>query len=288
MVVHDDSSLVPTPPHQPLFSFPLSLSFPQSEKQKTNKHKKEKKKFLVGAMRQLVELLLLLLATASAVSAADENRVFEPCSDTKIQRGDGFSFGLAFSSHDSFYSDKTQLSPCDRRLSLGASSAAQLAVFRPKVDEISLLTVNTTTGFDPVSAGGYMVAFAGRRFAARSPPIFVASSSYTVSSFTLVLEFKKGRLQNLFWKNNDGCARCTGKTNFVCLNKQTCAIRTNNCKNQGSVDCSIGIQLAFSGTDKHESVLNSWYEVSNLQQYSLYGLYSNLRGSLTSQYSKFF
>lgn len=54
------------------------------------------------------------------------------------------------------------------------------------------------------------------------------------------------------------------------------------------MDCSIGIQLAFSGTDKHESVLNSWYEVSNLQQYSLYGLYSNVKGSLGGQFNKFF
>jgi hypothetical protein len=54
------------------------------------------------------------------------------------------------------------------------------------------------------------------------------------------------------------------------------------------VDCSIGIQLAFSGTDKHESVLNSWYEVSNLRQYSLYGLYSNLKDTLSGQFNKFF
>jgi hypothetical protein len=102
-------------------------------------------------MRQAVALLLLLAAATFAL-AADQNRVFAPCGDAKIQRGDGFSFGLAFSSLASFYSDKTQLSPCDRRLSLGSSSASRLAVFRPKVDEISLLTINTTTGFDPVSS----------------------------------------------------------------------------------------------------------------------------------------
>lgn len=103
-----------------------------------------------------------------------------------------------------------------------------------------------------------------------------------------VLEFQKGRLQNLYWKR-DGCASCSGKSNFVCLNKQDCAIRTSSCKNRGgSVDCSIGIQLAFSGTDRHLSVLNSWYEVANLRQYSLYGLYSNLKDSLTSQYNSLF
>lgn len=166
-----------------------------------------------------------------------------------------------------------------------------------------------------------MVAFAGRKYAARSLPAFVANSTYIVTSFTLVimqklvpgsysfkytahnlydliklnghwtkqvLEFQKGRLQNLYWKR-DGCASCSGKSNFVCLNKQDCAIRTSSCKNRGgSVDCSLGIQLAFSGTDKHLMALNSWYEVENLRQYSLYGLYSNLKNSLTNQYNDFF
>lgn len=36
------------------------------------------------------------------------------------------------------------------------------------------------------TSGGYMVAFAGRKYAARSPPVFVSNSSYTVTSFTLV------------------------------------------------------------------------------------------------------
>ena len=40
--------------------------------------------------------------------------------------------------------NQTHLSPCDPRLSLPGGSA-QLAVFRPKVDEISLLTNNSTT-----------------------------------------------------------------------------------------------------------------------------------------------
>ncbi|GKU95761.1 hypothetical protein SLEP1_g9082 [Rubroshorea leprosula] len=139
------------------------------------------------------------------------------------------------------------------------------------------------------SYGGYMVAFAGRKYAARSPPTFVANSTYPVTSFTLARDLPEaGRLQNLYWKR-DGCAKCAGNSGFVCLNNQDCSIKTSGCKNQnGSVDCSLGIQLAFFGTDKHLSVMNSWYEVENLRQYSLYGLYSNLKNSLTGEYSKIF
>ncbi|KAG2305827.1 hypothetical protein Bca52824_025575 [Brassica carinata] len=76
---------------------------------------------------------------------------------------------------------------------------------------------------------------------------------------------------------------------IVCLNKEECAIKRQSCKNQGGqVDCSLGIQLAFSGTDKHYTALNSWYEVANLKQYSLYGLYPNLEDSLSSQFSNIF
>nr|GLL24663.1 uncharacterized protein LOC109151454 [Ipomoea trifida] len=153
----------------------------------------------------------------------------------------------------------------------------------------------TQTATDPSyssskdTVGGYMVAFAGRKYAARSVPAFVANGTYIVTSFTLVLEFKKGRLQNLHWKR-DGCASCKHNTNFACLNGQDCAMKVNTCKNRGSgnADCSLGIQLTFSGTDKHDSVFNSWYEVKNLRQYSLYSVYSNLRDSLSSQYNKFF
>uniref|UniRef100_A0A0A9DZ87 Uncharacterized protein n=1 Tax=Arundo donax TaxID=35708 RepID=A0A0A9DZ87_ARUDO len=147
---------------------------------------------MAAAAAPCAPLAALALAVAvcclAQVAARDTNGVFEPCSDARIQRGDGFTFGVAFAGYSSFFSGPTQLSPCDRRLSL--ASTAQLTVFRPTVDEISLLTVNTTTGFNPASVGGYIVALAGRKYAARSVPIFVSNSSVTVSSFTLVRNYK--------------------------------------------------------------------------------------------------
>lgn len=238
----------------------------------------------------VITLLTAAITAAFLASAyaGDTNKVFSPCTDTRVQRSDGFTLGLAFASKEKFFynnNNSIQLSPCDSRLSL-SNSNSQISLFRPKVDEISLLTVNSSSFV--ADSYGYMVAFAGRKYAARSPPAFIANGSYTVTSFTLVLEFKKGRLQNLFWKR-DGCSKCPKNSKAVCLNGQDCALPTSSCKtHSGTVDCSLGIQLAFSGTDKHLSALNSWYEVKNLRQYSLYGLYSNLRSSLTSQYDKFF
>lgn len=93
----------------------------------------------------------IIMATVAVLmagsNAANTNMVHQPCADAKIQRSDGFTFGIAFSSKDNFYYNNShQLTPCDRRLSL-ASLNSQLALFRPKVDEISLLSINTSTFF---------------------------------------------------------------------------------------------------------------------------------------------
>ncbi|KAK4377238.1 hypothetical protein RND71_003534 [Anisodus tanguticus] len=233
----------------------------------------------------VVLILVSIMIVMENVHAGDTNPVYDPCSDSKVQRWDGFTFGLVFSSKESFFFNESQLSPCDRRLSLSGNSA-ELAVFRPKVDEISLLTINSSN-FNPSKSGGYMVAFAGRKYAARSLPAFVADNTHTITSFTLVLEFQKGTLQNLFWKKF-GCDSCEGDS-FVCLNKTDCAVPNNKCNgNGGSVDCNMSIQLAFSGTDKNENVLNSWYEVKNLRQYSLYGLFQDVSDSLTSPFKNLF
>uniref|UniRef100_A0A0E0QJ67 Xylanase inhibitor N-terminal domain-containing protein n=1 Tax=Oryza rufipogon TaxID=4529 RepID=A0A0E0QJ67_ORYRU len=93
---------------------------------------------------------LMLADVALAAAATDENGVHDPCSDTRIQRGDGFNFGIAFASVGVFYSGgSVQLSPCDRRLSL--ASSGQLVVFRPKVDIFGQVITTTTTSFNPVS-----------------------------------------------------------------------------------------------------------------------------------------
>ncbi|XP_074275370.1 uncharacterized protein LOC141599289 [Silene latifolia] len=223
-----------------------------------------------------VLVIMIISMIMLNVEAFDTNPVHDPCSDTKVQKWDGFTFGLAFSSKESFYTpDQIQLSPCDTRLQL--ANKAQLAMFRPNVDEISVLTINPT--FKPEMSGGYMVAFAGRKYAARSLPIFVADQTHTVTAFTLVLEFQKGTLQNLYWKKF-GCDSCNKETH-VCTDKQECAVPTSKCKsNGGAVDCTISLQLTFSGTDRNEDVLNSWYEVKNMRHFSLYSLFARLQDSL--------
>ncbi|XLT52151.1 hypothetical protein HN873_044755 [Arachis hypogaea] len=72
-----------------------------------------------------------------------------------------------------------------------------------------------------------------------------------------VLEFQKGRLQNLYWKR-DGCAKCSDNSKVMCLNNQDCALQTSTCKSHGgSIDCNIGIRFPFSSIDEHLRALKS-------------------------------
>lgn len=88
-------------------------------------------------------LVIGVMVMLFVADAADTNDVYSPCLDAKVQRGDGFTFGIALADKQIFFQEGNgpQLSPCDSRLGL-SSKEAQAAMFRPKVDEISLLTIN--------------------------------------------------------------------------------------------------------------------------------------------------
>lgn len=92
---------------------------------------------------------MMMMTMYVLVGASDNNPVYSPCSDTQISKGDGFTIGVAITSREAFFLDQVQLSPCDSRLGL-AAKMAQLALFRPKVDEISLLSIDTSKS-NPVS-----------------------------------------------------------------------------------------------------------------------------------------
>ena len=102
----------------------------------------------IAAMWTVVTEALVAMMLILVVEGMDTNDVYSPCLDAKIQRSDGFTFGVAFSSKESFFQDHIQFSPCDKRLAL-TFKVAQLAVFRPKVDQLTFLTINSTA-FNPV------------------------------------------------------------------------------------------------------------------------------------------
>ncbi len=114
---------------------------------------------LFGRFRVAMVLVLLLLVISSSsrgaggARAEDRNTAFSPCDDTTVLKGDGFTFGLLIGSNASFFLQNnrtTQVSPCSLHPE-GNLFSTRLSVFRPKVDEISLLIVNYTQ-VNPVSS----------------------------------------------------------------------------------------------------------------------------------------
>ncbi|KAA8516817.1 hypothetical protein F0562_017072 [Nyssa sinensis] len=185
----------------------------------------------MAAVRILTIALILSILGCFAESNSDTNHVFSPCSDATVQQSDGFSFGIAFAKRTSFfYNNSLQLPPCDRRLSLSLSlslrpTLSSLSSARRSMRSLFSLSTLLTSPRDlilgPVcfhqrkkSRKGFLWWVYGgicwSEICCEVPPAFVANSTYTVTSFTLVLEFKKGRLQNLYWKR-DGCASCSGR-----------------------------------------------------------------------------
>ncbi|KAF3529670.1 hypothetical protein DY000_02039836 [Brassica cretica] len=102
-------------------------------------------------------LLCFLFAaalTSSLTSAGDENHVYSPCSDFTARSAmdyfwnclHGERFFLWYQSFRSVFSMRSlsPLAPCDRRR-LSLNGNFELVLFRPKVDEITLLTINTSS-----------------------------------------------------------------------------------------------------------------------------------------------
>ncbi|KAL5210922.1 hypothetical protein ABZP36_006545 [Zizania latifolia] len=63
----------------------------------------------------LMLVALALVALAWLAATGDSNGVYDPCSDARIQRGDDFIFGVAFTSASALYPRPIQLSPYDCR-----------------------------------------------------------------------------------------------------------------------------------------------------------------------------
>ncbi|KAL8143596.1 hypothetical protein V2J09_016628 [Rumex salicifolius] len=216
----------------------------------------------------IIALMTLLVWSASpTASVEDTNAVYSPCTDTTIKRLDGFTLGLAFSSRDKFFFKRS----CP--LEIPVSGYLLQGPNSPFSGPESTRSPSSplTTAPSTSASGGYMVAFAGNKYAATSTPTFVADAARVVTNFTLVMEFWKGVLYKF------DCKECEAEE---CVDHQDCTVQASKCK--GDAECNVGINVMFSGTDKHHKVLTSWYAINSLREYSLFGMYSTLRNRITN------
>ncbi|GAQ81596.1 hypothetical protein KFL_000850120 [Klebsormidium nitens] len=218
----------------------------------------------------------ILLLSLVLGAFADDNPVYNPCGDAPaVARGDGFTFAVALGSDPTFWHG---LSPCDPNLVQVPEilpSGTSMAVFRPKVDELSLIRFNNISlnNLNNQFPGNQsLMVYAGSYPAYISVPKTYRTPLGQVPTFSLVLDFNRGKLRNILWKNED-CKTCEKQ---YCFNNRNCAVPQATCDQSRGTDpnrCRLALQVAFSGTDKNMVPMQSWYQIAQLKQYSITGLY---------------
>ncbi|EFJ23265.1 hypothetical protein SELMODRAFT_415872 [Selaginella moellendorffii] len=243
----------------------------------------------------LLLLLALLPIAVILVDAADNNPVFNPCRQLLPVGGkDSISIAVGYTGAPSVWYNNSdpslnQLSPCDNALVAKMPANSRVAVFRPLLDQISMLRTNNASYLDLHTAfpgNATVVAYAGNPTIVSTPKYFLIPYG-RIPIYTLVIELKKGVLKNLLWKD-DKCASCGGKTSASCF-QGACSTSESTCLDpsstiasvKGADPCRFAINVAFSGTDKNNVVMDSWYQVKSMEQYSITSLFGQAGNALS-------
>nr|VDD35643.1 unnamed protein product [Brassica oleracea] len=144
-------------------------------------------------LRKITTTIMIMMMVNNLAGALENKVRYSPCSDTQISKRDGFTVGVAISSREAFFLDQVQLPPCHSRLGL-AVKMAPLALFRPNVDEISLLSIDTISLwlYGVISMRLKEVKkIHGSKYAIRSYPVKVADGSNTITDLTLLIATSK-------------------------------------------------------------------------------------------------
>uniref|UniRef100_A0A7S0WKN8 Uncharacterized protein n=1 Tax=Pyramimonas obovata TaxID=1411642 RepID=A0A7S0WKN8_9CHLO len=242
---------------------------------------------------------VVVLLVTGVCNAGD----YDPCGvRDSSARGDGFTIGLAFLPRSTIQQWEG-LHPC--RFSDHASLPnAQVSVFRPKVDSMTVFRGNraredrlfdvsatyaanpTDLALQPNATNNLMtlVVYQGGMNEIRSPARIIRSldSAETgavgvVHSLTLIARMEKGKLSYLQW-HDMGCGECGGKDSPQCFavgdGQRACGANADlllECLDplQETGKCQLNLYIAFAGTDKYSRPLNSGRKVESLDDFSI-------------------
>ncbi|BFI23131.1 hypothetical protein MPTK1_Vg00265 [Marchantia polymorpha subsp. ruderalis] len=220
----------------------------------------------------------------------DTNAVYTPCGSLQaLSVGDAISIAVAVNGDVAAWYNNTDvrlnlLPACETAVADVRLSEASIAVFRPQIDQLTLLNINNNSllalsqNFQSMSLTLYAQ---GKNGTIMATPRSFASTYGMISTLTTIMEFDTGFLKNFTWKDDD-CTTCGAKSN-MCLDNN-CVSSDDICSADVSSNnsCSFGINLAFSGTDKQKQTLRSWYQVANTEKFSLSAIYLKAKKDITS------
>ncbi|CAI5461032.1 unnamed protein product [Closterium sp. Yama58-4] len=222
----------------------------------------------------------MVIAALVLVQAGDRNTVYDPCKDADpVQKGDGFSFAIGFGGISATWNKS---SPCFAETLQILPPGVEVAVFRPKVDELSLLRINNVSmaRINTTFVNSSLIVYSGAKGIVSSPRQFLSPLG-RLPSLILIINFKEGVLDSFVWKDM-GCSESTCQpVSPLCVDNSNCLVTEDQCSSMKTSSdpepCRLAINVAFSGTDKDKKPLQSWYEVQDLQAYSLTALYDSAK-----------
>eukprot|EP00736_Rhodelphis_marinus_P014070 Rmarinus@m.23374 len=156
--------------------------------------------------------------------------------------------------------------------------APGVTVFRPKVDEFSLLELHSNTSRelrmqnDHQGLGTVQVAVGTRM----SPPRrFSYESTKAVGFWTIVVDLKDGEVDSVLW--DEGCFTCSDDE---CLDDNclldTCDHLDDGADNSNRDQCNVKIYLAWTGTDKDGNImLSEGFTFSKFNAYAVDGFWDD-------------
>lgn len=235
-------------------------------------------------------------APAEARSYHDTNPVMSPCTPVgALTYGDAITVGMMLGGReaDSWYHGKAVtgglMDPCKGFVKDGGTTY-RYAAFRPKLDALSLFHVNNQSVKD-VEDGNSNTAslivyarsgYGGANATVVSEPRYFTTTYGRIGRLTLVANFADGLLAGFLWKDQ-GCATCDD-TPQTCVERNCVATAAMCAQPEYAQSCAMGVNIAFSGTDSKKRVLQTWYQVVQINKFSLSKVYSALQQRLREEF----
>lgn len=158
-----------------------------------------------------------------------------------------------------------------------------MTVFRPVIEQIGQLELDNASYVQlrhDFAGNASLIVFAGRNPTVISNPRYFLYADGRVPELTLDIHFEGGKLAQLLWKD-DNCAACYAQ-NQLCRDG-SCVTRETDCQNADTsnttitdYNCRLAIIITFSGADMYSQLLTTWYQLTNINRYSMASLFNAL------------
>ncbi|KAL3677209.1 hypothetical protein R1sor_027157 [Riccia sorocarpa] len=219
-------------------------------------------RFKLGQMARLLQTFIGILGFYITLQSqqkltqgyVDQNTIYDPCNSQPTQIRDAITIGVAFVGDITTWYNNSDvslnvLSPCKSPLADKLTKVGFIALFRPQIDQLSLLNIENSSLISLSTTFAQSVSLLlyaqGMNNTILAGPRSFMSPYGMVPSLTTIVDFENGYIKNFTWKNDD-CLDCPQSS--MCLDKN-CVDPQVQCTaaSSNSNSCNFSINVAFSG-----------------------------------------